>query len=180
MLTIIIPSLEFYDERKEEFIYTDEHKLVLEHSLVSISKWESRWHKPFLSKSRKTTEETIDYVKCMTITQNVPDEVYERLTNQNINEINKYIEDGMTATVFSGKGSTSGSSEFITSELIYFWMVSFNIPSEYQKWHLNRLLTLIRICEEKNKPKKKMSRSEIANRNKALNEMRKKQLNSKG
>lgn len=180
MLTIIIPSLELFDEKKQEFIYTSEHKLVLEHSLVSISKWESRWHKPFLAKEKKTIEETIDYIKCMTITQNVPEEAYEHLTTQNINEINGYIDNPMTATVFSSNGTTSGSGEFITSELIYFWMVSFKIPSEYQKWHLNRLLTLIRICEEKNKPAKKMSKSEIANRNKALNEMRKKQFNSKG
>lgn len=135
--------------------------------------------KPFLSKEPKTAAETIDYIKCMTITQNVDPKVYNSLTNKNIEDINKYIDEPMTATTFSEVTNTK-SREIITSELIYYWMFSLNIPMECQKWHLNRLLTLIRVCNIKNQPPKKMSRREIMNRNAALNAARRKKLNSTG
>ena len=178
MLLLTIPPIEMFNEKTSEFVYSKETKISLEHSLVSLSKWESRWNKPFLSKDNKTLEETIDYIRCMTITQNVDPEVYFRLTDENINTINKYIESPMTATTFSDNGHSS--REIITSELIYYWMISLNIPMECQKWHLNRLLTLIRVCNIKNAPAKKMSRREIMNRNAALNAARRKQLNTKG
>ena len=167
-----------FNEKTSEFVYSKETKISLEHSLVSLSKWESRWNKPFLSKDNKTLEETIDYIRCITITQNVDPEVYFRLTDENTNTINKYIESPMTATTFSDNGHSS--REIITSELIYYWMISLNIPMECQKWHLNRLLTLIRVCNIKNAPAKKMSRREIMNRNAALNAARRKKLNSTG
>jgi hypothetical protein len=135
--------------------------------------------KPFLSKEPKTAAETIDYIKCMTITQNVNPRVYNSLTNKNIEDINEYIDKPMTATTFSSENKV-GSREIITSELIYYWMFSLNIPMECQKWHLNRLLTLIRVCNIKNQPPKKMSRREIASRNAQLNTARRKKLNSKG
>lgn len=179
MLKIIVPGTEFYDEENNEFIYYNEQILQLEHSLVSISKWEAKWCKPFLSGDKKTPEEIIDYIRCMTITQNVNPEVYQRLTQRNFIEINDYIDSPMTATTFSDNKRTGGR-EIVTSELIYYWMVTFNIPFECQKWHLNRLLTLIRVCNIKNNPPKKMSRTEILARNKALNEARRKQFNTKG
>lgn len=178
MLLLTIPPIEMFNEKTDEFVYSKEIKISLEHSLVSLSKWESRWNKPFLSKDNKTLEETIDYIRCMTITQNVDPEVYFRLTDENISTINKYIESPMTATTFSDNGHSS--REIITSELIYYWMISLNIPMECQKWHLNRLLTLIRVCNIKNAPAKKMSRREIMNRNAALNAARRKKLNSTG
>lgn len=178
MLKITIPGLEYYDEIKNEFVYYNEQVLQLEHSLVSISKWESKWCKPFLSGNDKTTEQIIDYIRCMTITQNVNPDVYNRLTEQNIKAINEYIDHPMTATTFFDE--KGGSREIITSEIIYYWMVAFNIPFECQKWHLNRLLTLIKVCNVKNNPPKKMSRHEILSRNKALNEARKKELKTKG
>ena len=181
MLQITIPSTELWDENKQEFVTIKEQVLQLEHSLVSVSKWEAKWCKVFLSKKEKTYEETIDYIKCMTITQNVNPDVYKYLTKENIDKINEYILAPMTATWFSDeKGNSSGSREQITSELIYYWMISFNIPFECQKWHLNRLLTLIRVCSIKNKDPKKMSRREIMSRNAALNAARKKQLNTRG
>ncbi len=180
MLNITIPKKELYDEKNEEFIYLPEKTICLEHSLVSVSKWESKWKKPFLSKERKTTEETIDYIKCMTITQNVDDMFYNCLTTDNIKEINAYIDDSMTATTFYDVRKNTGRQENITSELIYFWMISLNIPMECQKWHLNRLLTLIKICNIKNDSGKKMSRSEINSRNAALNAARRKKLNTRG
>ena len=179
MLKITVPEMEFYDEDNNEFIMFNEQVLQLEHSLVSISKWESKWHVPFLDGKDKTLEQIIDYVRCMTITQNVKPEVYNRLTEDNLKAINDYIENPMTATTFSDINQRP-SREIITSEIIYYWMVSFNIPFECQKWHLNKLLTLIKVCNIKNSPPKKMSRQEILSRNRALNEARKKNLNTKG
>lgn len=179
MLSIIIPESEYYDELNERFIVYKEQALRLEHSLVSISKWESKWGKPFLSKDDKTMDEIIDYVRCMTITQNVDPDVYYRLTETNLLEVNDYIDKPMTATTFNDERG-GGNREIITSEIIYYWMITFNIPFECQKWHLNRLLTLIRVCNVKTNPPKKMSKTEILRRNKELNEARKQRLNTRG
>ncbi len=179
MITIVVPSRELFNDNTQEFINTKEQVLQLEHSLVSLSKWEARWNKPFLSKTEKTREETIDYIRCMTITQNVNPIVYSCLSDDNIQTINNYIQAPMTATTFSNQNNST-SREIITSELIYYWMVSLNIPMECQKWHLNRLLTLVRVCNIKNSPPKKMSRNEIMARNASLNAARRKKLNSKG
>ena len=180
MLQITVPAVDLWDETKEEFITTKEQVLQLEHSLVSVSKWEAKWCKTFLSKKEKTYEETIDYIKCMTITQNVNPIVYKCLTNENIEQINKYISAPMTATWFSDDNAGAQNREQVTSELISYWMIALNIPFECQKWHLNRLLTLIRVCNIKNKPPKKMNRSEIMSRNAALNAARRRQFNSRG
>lgn len=181
MLTIIIPSGEMFDERTGEFIEVKEQTIVLEHSLVSISKWESKWLKPFLGKDPKTNEEMIDYIRCMTLTQNVNPLVYRFISKDNIQKISEYIEAPMTATWFNDKTlSKKNNGEIITSEIIYYWMISFNIPPEYQKWHLNRLLTLIKVCSLKNSPQKKMSKGEILNRNKAINAARKASMGTSG
>ena len=180
MLQITVPASESWDESKQEFINTKEQTLQLEHSLVSLSKWESKWCKSFFSKREKTTEETIDYIKFMTLTQNVKPEVYSNLTNENVRQINEYIEAPMTATYFSKEEKGKVNNETVTAELIYYWMIALNIPFECQKWHLNRLLTLIRVCNVKNQPPKKMSKSSILSRNAALNAARRQQLNTRG
>lgn len=180
MLQITIPEMEAWDEVHNEFVHMKGQTLQLEHSLVSLSKWESKWCKPFLSIKEKTAQETLDYIKCMTITQNVDDSVYARLSQANIIEINKYIEAPMSATKFFDPNRSRGGNESITSEKIYSWMVSLQIPFECQKWHINRLMNLIRLLEIANGPKKKMSQSELASRNAALNAARRQQLNSKG
>ena len=180
MLQITIPSVELFDEVHNEFIRTKEQTLQLEHSLVSLSKWESKWHKSFLSKQEKSHEETIDYIKCMTLTQNIDPSVYNYLTNENIRQVNAYIEDPMTATYFSDDKIAKTSREVVTAELIYYWMIALNIPVKFEKWHLNRLLTLIKVCNIKNSPPKKRSKRDIMSRNAAINAARRKQLNSKG
>mgnify|MGYP000488904345 CR=1 FL=1 len=180
MLQLTIPAGEQYDEIKQEFIRTNGCTLQLEHSLVSLSKWESKWCKPFFTKDDKTYEETIDYIRCMTITANVKPEVYYALTNENVTEVTKYINNPMTATSFSNRKRGSISREQITSELIYYWMIALQIPFECQKWHLNRLLTLIKVCNIKNSPPKKRSKRDIMSRNTALNAARRKQLNTRG
>ena len=180
MLEITIPAIELWDEEKQEFINKKEQTLQLEHSLVSLSKWESKWCKSFLYTKEKTFEETLDYIKCMTITQNVSDDVYTRLTNKNVEDINNYIAAPMTATVFYDNKNQGGKNETVTAELIYYWMISLNIPFECQKWHLNKLLTLIRVCNVKNTPPKKMSKRELMSRNAAMNAARRKQLNTRG
>ena len=180
MLQIIVPAVELWDEKRQLFINIKEHRLQLEHSLVSISKWESKWCKPFLSRNDKTVEEVLDYIKCMTITQNVDPEVYNYLTEENFAKINEYIDAPMTATTFTEDSTGKTNREIVTSELIYYWMISLNIPIKFEKWHLNRLLTLIRVCNIKNSPPKKMSAREIMARNAALNAERRKKLNTKG
>ena len=180
MLSINIPGIEYYNDETEEFGTTKPVSLQLEHSLVSLSKWEAKWRKPFLSKDAKTYDETIDYIRCMTITQNVDPVVYKNLSDEVYSTVNQYIEAPMTATWFSDDKGPGSSREIITAEIIYYWMVSYNIPMECQKWHLNRLLTLIRVCNIKNAPPKKIGKRDSLASRRALNEARRRQLNSKG
>ena len=180
MLPLLIPETQLFNEQDNTFINVKEQKIQLEHSLVSLSKWESKWHKPFLTDKPKTPEETLDYIKCMTLTQNVKDEVYLCLNNDHITQINDYIANPMTATTIRDNNPKKINNETITSELIYYWMVSLNIPFKCEKWHLNRLITLVKVCNIKNEPPKKMSKRDIMSRNAALNAARRKQLNTKG
>lgn len=181
MLQIDIPlTPELWDDTAQEFILPEIQTIQLEHSLVSLSKWESKWCKPFLSSQEKTDEETLDYIKCMTLTPNVYPDVYNCLTAENVEQINQYIYAPMTATTFSEDKRSKINREVITAELVYYWMIALNIPFECQNWHLNRLLTLVRVCSIKNQPPKKMSKRDIMSRNAALNEARRKQLNTNG
>lgn len=180
MLQIIIPESELWDENKQEFIRMKKQELRLEHSLVSLSKWESKWHKAFLSNRTKTREETLDYIKCMTLTQNVNPEVYKCLTNENFKQIEEYIRNPMTATYLPKDKSVKNSRDVVTSELIYYWMISLNIPPEYQKWHLNKLISLIDVCNRKNNPSRRRNNRDIMSDNAALNAARRKRWNTKG
>lgn len=181
MLTITIPEREYFDERTSEFVTYPAVTLQFEHSLISVSKWESKWHKPFLDNKQKTDEELLDYIKCMSLTKNVDPEVYNRIPMKSLKEIVAYIENPMTATWFSErKGPGRRNSEVVTSELIYYWMTALNIPFECQKWHLNRLMTLIRICNVKQEKPKKMSRNKILSQQAALNEARRKAMGTNG
>lgn len=179
MLKITIPSVELYDEVNDEFITSKARELNLEHSLVSLSKWESKWNKPFLSKAEQTIEETRDYIRCMTMTQNIDDKIYNFVSNENVRQVREYIDLEMTATTFTDDKKSS-NREVITAEIIYYWMIAMNIPFECQKWHLNRLLTLINVCNIKNAPPKKTSRRELMSRNASINASRRKALNSGG
>lgn len=180
MLQLKINDASFFDEKTESFYDIKGQTLQLEHSLVSISKWEAKWKKPFLSREPKTREETIDYIRFMTITQCVNPLLYSLINDEMIEKVNRYIDDPMTATTFrktEGKGS---AAKVITSEEIYYYMTAYQIPFECQRWHFNRLMTLIRVCDEKNKPKKKGRRGENrANWSKA-NAARRAAMGSKG
>jgi hypothetical protein len=181
MLSIEIPEKEFFDESKEEFILIKRATLNLEHSLVSISKWEAKWHIPFFE-SETTPEQAIDYIRCMTLNREIREDslIYQSLTLKDVEKINEYISDPMTATTIKEVGGSRNKPQIVTSELIYYWMINFNIPSSFEKWHINRLIMLIRVCSEENKPKKKMTQREIMAQNKALNAARKAKLNVKG
>lgn len=181
MLKLVIPmSPAGWDEVKEEFVEPKTITIRLEHSLVALSKWESIWHKPFFSNQDKTPEETISYIQCMTIDEDVDPEVYRHISKINEEEIFNYINNPMTATTFKEKLGKGGRGNVITTEIIYWWMTQLNIPVEFERWHINRLLTLVRVCNEKNNPGKKMSAKEIASRNAAINAANRKRFNSKG
>lgn len=173
--TILIPKTDLFDEENSRFIPVKETELILEHSLLSVSKWEAKWKKPFLIEgSLDTTEKTLDYIKCMTITPQKPDpNVYLCLTEKNIQEIVDYINDPMTATWFREENDKKKklNKEILTSEVIYWQMITLGIPIEFQKWHLNRLTTLIRVCNAKNNPEK-MSKKDIAAENARINAQR--------
>lgn len=180
MLTIIVPGIELYDEIREEFTTAEGFSLELEHSLVSLSKWESIFEIPFLSSETKTTDQVLTYIKCMTLTPNVPPEVFQHLSNENLKAINNYIDAKMTATWFTEPKNQPRSREIITAELIYYWMIKLAIPIEFENWHLNRLFTLIKIFNLKDGKQRKMSRSEILARNRELNAQRKAQFGTHG
>lgn len=182
MLYLEIPDNEFFDENKSEFIYVKAQTLKLEHSLISISKWESKWQKPFLY-TKMTTQQTVDYIRCMTVGPVNDLNIYYGITDDHIKKVNNYINNPMSATTFNErflKGRGRRSNEIVTSEIIYYWMVTFRIPIEFEKWHLNRLMNLIKICEIKSRPGKKMSQRDILKQNAELNQRRLAQTGSRG
>lgn len=187
MLQITItekPAQEYFDEYRQQFVYMKGHKeftLQLEHSLISLSKWESKWKKPFLSvKEPLTSEELLDYIRCMTIGGNIEPEAYKYISQEEIKKIYDYVGDSHTATTITDRRNRPHRNEIITSELIYYWMIECQIPHECEKWHLNRLLTLIRICNIKQSPEQKMSRQSIYAQNRALNNARRARTHSRG
>lgn len=180
MLVIHVPDLKGFDEKKEEFVDVKGQTLQLEHSLISLSKWESKWHKPFLSEDPKTDEESTDYIRCMSIGKNVDDKIFDVLPSPILKEIQDYIMNPMTASTVSKKKKNTINNELITSELIYYWMVALTIPFVCEKWHLNRLIMLIEICNAKNQPKEKRSEKELVEEYRNINEMNKKRFNSEG
>lgn len=189
MLKITIPArkdVELYDDQKREFYIVpgnDEYVIEFEHSLCSLAKWESKWCLPFLSKntqSQLTEEQSIDYVRCMSLTPNVPDYVYDNIPKNVFDKIMEYINFPSTATVLPKINNPVRSSEIVTSELIYYWMIALTIPTDYDKWHLNRLMTLIELCNRKNNPKGQMSKKNLARQYAEMNAARRKRYNTRG
>lgn len=181
MISIKVEPFKIFDEENEKFIVMKKpQEIQMEHSLISISKWEAKWHKPFLDDSNtKTEEEWIDYFKCMTV-NTVDSVVYYGLTEDNIKDILSYIDDPMTATWFGDKkNKNKGPKRKITSEVIYSWMVGLEIPFCVEKWHINRLLTLIQVIDDNNNPKK-MTKTETASMYSKLNAERKAKYHTKG
>lgn len=180
MLKLTFPPADFFDEDSQKFISLPGFELELEHSLLALSEWESKWEKPFLGESSLTPEETLDYVRCMIVTPEFPPDALDRLDDETVQQVVSYIERKMTATWFADSGSRGPRVETITSELIYYWMTTYQIPFECERWHLNRLMTLIRICDVKQNPPKKRSPEEVAQRNAEINRKRREQLGTKG
>lgn len=180
MLTITVESTEYYNESTEEFESQEEVVIHLEHSLVSLSKWESKWEKPFLEPNDKSPDEILSYIECMITDEKYPEGVVYKLNDNHVQLINAYIESKQTATTFGQMPDKKVRGETITSELIYYWLIAFNIPFECETWHLNRLFSLIRVCNIKNSPKQKMSKHEMAMRNRELNAKRRQELGTSG
>jgi hypothetical protein len=180
MLRITVPGGEKFNEIDETFINANPQTLQLEHSLVSLSKWEAKWCKPFLVKGEKTKAESLDYIRCMTITQNIDPMVYLFISPENMHDVATYIELPMTATTFANNDKKSINREIITAEIIYYWMITLQIPFECEKWHLNRLITLINVCNIKNQPAKKMSSKEAYASQRELNKARRAKYGTTG
>lgn len=182
-ITITIPGIELFDEEQNKFLKTQERTIEIEHSLVSLSKWEQKWKIPFLSNKKITNEHLVDYIRCMCLTQDIPLEAFSALSYAPavFKEVNAYLADSMSATWFSEKNIGASSSEAVTSEVIYYWLVALTIPFETQYWHLNRLLTLIKVVYIKNDPKKKlMPLAEQQRQQRDLNAERRAARESKG
>lgn len=180
MLKIVVPLKEGLIETTNKFVTLEGFELELEHSLASLSTWESREEKMFLGKEEKSAEEILRYIQDMTLTPDVPDHIYSKLSQENIDAINTYISAKMTATIVNDTAQQKNSRELVTAELIYFWMITLQIPFECQYWHLNKLITLVRVCNHKNTPPKKMNKKDLAARQRALNEQRRQQYNTRG
>ena len=182
-IEITIPGVDLFDEEKKKFLTTEACLIEIEHSLVSLSKWEQKWKIPFLGNKEVTTDQTIDYIRCMCITPGIPAETFSAIAYAPtvFKQVNEYITDTMTATWFSDRGIAKTSSEAVTSEVIYYWLVALTIPFETERWHLNRLLTLIRVTNLKNDPKKKlMPLAEQQSQQRDLNAERRAQMGTKG
>lgn len=195
MLKLTVAGEQSWNPRTEEFEYTKPVELRLEHSLLSLAKWESKWHVPFLTSSgNMTREQQLDYIRCMTVTQGTDPAVYQKLTREQMTAINEYMDDPMTATWFAGEPKPNEPKdkrtarpkrrpprgETTTAEVLYAQMFALGIPKECEKWHLNRLLTLIRVGQEMNAPQKKMTPGERMSQQRALNAQRKAKMHTRG
>ena len=183
MISITVPKGEVFDSENNIFWrVTKDTTIQLEHSLISLQKWEARWQIPFLTSNDKTLEQTIDYIRCMCLTPNVKEDVFYCIPRSEMNRISDYIKNPMTATTISGRGpkKSPGKRKIITAEVIYYRMITLNIPSEYKKWHLNQLLMLIQVINAENAPKTKRKKHEIMEEYRAINEANKKKYNTKG
>lgn len=183
MLHLQIPDRELWDPVQERFIHIQGCEVDLEHTLDAISKWESKWHIPFHDdRKEKTLEQNLDYVRCMCLTPNIDPEIFRYISEENAKEISEYIGDKATATWFNDPTRRSGKREIITAEIIYYWMTAYNIPESYQYWHLNKLMTLLRVCAEKNNTdkNKKIPKANMAAQRRALNAARRKKYNTRG
>lgn len=180
MLSITIEPIELFDEVNNRIIRTEQYDVELEHSLVSLSKWESKWKIPFLGKTPKTNEQTIDYVRCMNLTPGVPPEAFDHLTDAFLEQVTAYIQQDMTATTFRETPGARPNREIITAEIIYYWMTQAQVDWRVEEWHLNRLMALLKVVNLKQSPGKKMSKAEIMAQQRALNEQRRQQLGTNG
>lgn len=180
MFTVVIPEREFFDETGSRFVKMEGGSFEIEHSLAAVAKWEARHGTPFFSMTDKTADESVDYIRCMTVTPDVNPDLYNRIDNELMAKINDYIATKQTATTIKMRAGLKKKSEIITAEVVYYWMITLGIPSEYDQWHMNRLFTLIEVFNDKSGPQKKMKQKDILAQNRALNEARKTKYKTKG
>lgn len=183
MLKVNVPVREWLDEKTNEFIRSPQTTLTLEHSLISVSKWEAKHRKPFSTsfEAGMSVEDFRDYVRCMTIGKTVDQMTYYALSPKNFEQIQQYISDPCTATTIRNtRKNKKRNNKVVTAELVYCWMFSNNIPMECEKWHFNRLMTLIQVCFLENREPEKMSKRDVMKQNSALNAMRRSKCHSKG
>lgn len=180
MIQVTIQGGELFDSKTNEFVNFKTTTVSLEHSLISISKWEAKWKKPFFKKEERSLDEIIDYIACMSLNPNIDHRIFHKISSDEVRRVSDYISDPMTATTFNEFEDPKNNKQIVTSELIYYWMIAYNIPFECQKWHINRLLTLIRICGIKNAPPKKTSKAEMMRKRAQINAERRSKLHTKG
>jgi len=181
-LILHIEPFEGFDSDRNEFVNVKETTLQLEHSLISLKKWEQKYHIPFLDDdNNKTSEQWIYYIECMNMTQNVDPNVFRYMSVENIKKVTEYIKDPMTATWFTDtkEQGNKKKKEVITAEIIYYWMIELNVPIQFEKWHLNQLLTLIRVINVKH-DNTKMGKKEQAMQRSSLNAQRRAKMHSRG
>ena len=178
MLQLKLPKIRLFKEATEEYVYYEPLTVKLEHSLISIQRWESKWHKSFLSAESLTQEELFDYIRCMSLNPDIDPTFVSRLTPDDFNKIREYMNEPMTATVIHRSKPRGGRPPIITAELIYYWMTAYNIPFECSKWHIKQLLTLVEVCSVKSNPGGK-TRGTAAERA-AMNKARRAKTGSKG
>lgn len=179
MLEITVPENEIYNSTTNTFVTVPSCVITLEHSLISVAKWESKWRIPYLSAKKRTGRQELDYIRCMAVGPVKDKHVFEVLSAENISQIREYIDEPMTATTFT-KSERPASKDVVTSEVLYCRMFANNIPMECQKWHLNRLLTLIRVCDASAGPRQKMTKRQTATRYAEQNALRRAKYNTRG
>lgn len=154
-------------------------RLQFEHSLRSLSKWESKNKIAFLAGREKTPAQMVDYYRCMLLSPEDPDLVY-LLDPSQMEELTNYINENQTASSVPNEGPTQYNPETTTSELVYFWMTALKINWEAQDWHFSRLMMLVQITSYKQQPPKKRNPREVLSDMRRENERRKKLFNTSG
>lgn len=179
---------ELFDEETNTFLHPVGKKLHLEHSLLSISKWEAEWEIPFLN-TDKTSEQSLSYIKCCVLDDDFDELLLNTLSDKNILDFNAYLSKGMTAKKIidlrsslsqKRKSRRPASQKALTSEDIYYSMIQFHVWKECEEWPLQRLLSLLQLCSLKSNSTGEMSKSDQAKFYREENARRKAKYHTNG